>query len=317
MDTQLFIKAYNLIKSSNNILVVTHANPDGDAIASACLMAEVLELINKKYYLYCQGQVGPQYDFLPHQEKFKTSLTNFDFDLIIALDCGNVGRTKLEKEITHRLPHQLVLEIDHHPKVKDYANLEIRDATASATTEILYYFIKANKIKMNKNLANCVLTGIMTDTGNFLYPSTSPQTINIASEMLGAGARLPQIMENTWRNKSLASMKTWGKAMSNLEINQKYNLAFTVLRAADTPADVSEDDLEGMSGFLSNLDKVNGLLLLRELKDGKIKGSLRTSKPKIDLSRLAQTLGGGGHSRAAGFTIDGKLEKTDKGWKVI
>ena len=166
-------------------------------------------------------------------------------------------------------------------------------------------------------MANCILTGILTDTGNFLYPSTSPQTINIASEMLKAGARLPQIMENTWRNKSIASMKAWGKAMFNLQINKKYNLALTVLLNEDVPDEVTEDDLDGMSGFLSNLGKVNGLMLLRELKDGKIKGSLRTSKPDIDMSRLAVMLGGGGHARAAGFTIEGRLEKTGEGWKIV
>lgn len=316
MDSSLFAQAYSLIKSSRNILILTHDKPDGDAIASACLMAEALDLAKKKFFLYAPEPVASQFNFLPHWEKFKSQPDNFNFDLIIVLDCGSIERTKLSKQIAARSSGQLVLEIDHHPKIKDYADLEIRDSRASATAEILYYFLKANKIKINKNLANCVLTGIMTDTGNFIYPSTSPQTITIASEMLAKGARLPQIMENTWRNKSLISMKTWGKAMSNLQVNEQYNFAFTALKAADVGPEVSEEDLEGMSGFLSNLDKVNGLLLLRELGNGKIKGSLRTSKPNIDVSRLARVLGGGGHAKAAGFTVEGRLEKTEKGWRV-
>jgi len=317
MDNQLFQKAYNLIKTSNNILVVTHEQPDGDALASVCLMAEVLKLADKKYWLYCSSEVNSQYDFLPNFEKLKNSYENFDFDLIIALDCGTIERTKLDKEILSRKPNQLVLEIDHHPKIKDYADLEIRDSAAAATTEILYYFLKANKIKISKDLASCVLTGILTDTGNFLYPSTSPKTVNIASEMLVKGAKLPQIMENTWRNKSIASMKTWGKAMSGLKINQQYNFGFTVLKSDDVPAEVTEEELEGMSGFLSNLNAVNGIMLLRELPDGRIKGSLRTSKPKMDISKLARVLGGGGHAKAAGFTAEGKLEKTENGWEII
>jgi len=317
MDSSLFTKAYTLIKNSNNILLATHSDPDGDAIASACLMAEVLKLAGKKYSVYCHSPIADQYNFLPNLEEFKNCLDNFNFDLIIVLDCGNLKRSKLEKEIIGRNASQLLIEIDHHPKTEDLADLEIRDPAAAATAEILYYFVKANKIKINKNIANCILTGIMTDTGNFLYPSTSPQTINIASEMLKAGARLPQIMENTWRNKSIASMKAWGKAMSNLQINKKYNVAFTVLRAEDVPDEVTEEDLDGMSGFLSNLGKVNGLMLLRELKDGAIKGSLRTSKPNVDMSLLARILGGGGHARAAGFTVQGKLEKTETGWRIV
>ncbi len=166
-------------------------------------------------------------------------------------------------------------------------------------------------------MAGCILTGILTDTGNFLYPSTSPETVNIASEMLTSGAKLPQIMENTWRNKSIASMKTWGKAMSNLYINHKFNLAITVLKSSDISDEISEEDLDGMAGFLSNLNNVKGILLLKEQKDGTIRGSLRTSLRDMDVSRLARFLGGGGHAKASGFTLHGRIEKTEKDWKVL
>jgi len=317
MDSTLYTKAYNLIKKSSNILVATHEQPDGDALASACLMAEILTLLNKKYRLYCYSEVNHQYNFLPHLEEFKNYNENFNFDLIITLDCGSVERTKLDKEILSRRPDQLILEIDHHPIARAYADLEIRDSAAAATTEILYYFLKANKIKINKDLASCILTGILTDTGNFLYPSTSSETVNIASEMLRLGAKLPQILENTWRNKSIASMKTWGKAMSRLKINQQYNFGFTVLKSEDVPAEVTEEELEGISGFLSNLNAVKAVMLLRQLPDGRIKGSLRTSKPNVDISKLARALGGGGHAKAAGFTVEGDLEKTENGWKIV
>lgn len=317
MDNSLFIKAYTLIKNSKNILIVTHENPDGDAVASVCLMAEVAWLAKKPYWLYCHNKLNYQNEFLPHLNEFKKHYNKFDFDLIIILDCGTVERTKLKEEILNRRADQLVLEIDHHPKIDNYANLEIRDSTAAATTEILYDFLKANKIKINKNLADCVLTGILTDTGNFLYPSTSPETINIASKMLAAGARLPQIIENTWRNKSIASMKAWGKALARLKINDKYNFGYTVLEMEDTPADITEEELEGMAGFLSNLNGVNAIMLLREMPDGTIKGSLRATKPNVDISRLARALSGGGHAKAAGFTLDGKLQKTETGWKIV
>jgi len=317
MDSSLYTKAYNLIKASNNILIATHEQPDGDALASVCLMAEVLSSLDKKYILYCYSEVNYQYSFLPHFDELKNSYENFNFDLIITLDCGTVERTKLDKEILNRQSNQKVLEIDHHPKIKDYADLEARDSAAAATTEILYYFLEANKIKISKDMASCILTGILTDTGNFLYPSTSPETVNIASEMLVKGAKLPQIMENTWRNKSIASMKTWGIAMSRLKINSKYNFGFTILKSEDIPAEVTEEELEGMSGFLSNLNAVNGIMLLRELPDGKIKGSLRTSNPNMDVSKLARALGGGGHVKASGFTVEGKIEETEKGWKIV
>ena len=317
MDNTLYLKAYQLIKNSNNILLVTHDQPDGDAIASVCALAELLDILTKRYTVFCADLPNRQFDFLPHLEKFTNRLEAFDFDLILAVDCGSMSRTKLTEQLTKRKTDQLIVEFDHHPKTEDYANLEIRNPLAASTTEIIYNFLKANKIKVNKNLASCILTGIVTDTFNFLYPATSSATVEIASEMLSSGARLPQIMENTWRNKSITTMKTWGKALSNLQINSKYNFAITVLSSADMAKEVNDEELDGIAGFLSSLHEVKGILMLRQQKDGKIKGSLRTAQPKIDISRLANLLGGGGHAKASGFTIEGRIEKTDSGWRVV
>ncbi len=321
MENNINLKIFKRIKEAQNILLVTHDAPDGDALASVCAMIELLESLDKKYFAYCYDMPPYQFDFLPHIEKISNNKKQFnfdDFDLIIALDCGSLSRTKLTDEINNKNKNQFIIEFDHHPKLDDYANLELKDPQAAATTEILYHFLKANKIKINKNSANCILVGILTDTANFLYPSTSNKTIEIASEMLAKGARMPQIMENTRRNKSLASMKIWGKAMSRLQINQKYDFAFTVLTLNEiTDSGITEEELEGIAGFISNLHNVKGVLILREQPDNIVKGSLRTSCPQIDVSQLAQALGGGGHAKASGFKIQGQLDKTGNSWKVV
>ena len=112
-------------------------------------------------------------------------------------------------------------------------------------------------------------------------------------------------------------MKAWGKALARLKINQRYNFGFTVLKTQDIPMEITEEELDGMAGFLSNLSGVNAIMLLREIPDGTIKGSLRAIKPNLNVNHLAKILGGGGHAKAAGFTIEGKLEKTEKGWKIV
>lgn len=311
-------KVYDIIKSSNNILLTTHDAPDGDALSSVCALIELLEALKKNYAAYCYDAPPYQFDFLPHIEKIisdKTKIKFSDFDLIIALDCGGINRTKLAAEINSRNKNQIVIDIDHHPRMEAYADFELRDPLAAATAEVLYCFFKANNIKITKNTANCLLTGILTDTGNFLYPSTSQKTVEIASEMLARGARLPQIMENTWRNKSLASMKIWGAAMSRLKINPEYNFASTVLTLDDVKG-ATEEEIEGLSGFISNLHDVKGILLLREQPDGMLKGSLRTSRNDVDLNKMAALLGGGGHRRASGFKIKGVLVETREGWKI-
>ena len=135
--------------------------------------------------------------------------------------------------------------------------------------------------------------------------------------MLARGAHFPQILEGAWRNKSLAGMKMWGKIMNTLKINNKYKIAYTILLRNDfEAAGGTDEELEGVAGFLSNISDADALLFLRELEDGKIKGSLRSMREGVDISKLAQILGGGGHPRASAFVLDANFKKTDNGWQI-
>lgn len=315
----LYNKILAKIKEADNILLVTHEKPDVDAISSVCAFIDLLEQLRKPYFAYCFDAPPRQFDFLPYMEKISAdkSVLNFDdYDLIIIFDCGGVNRTKLADEINNRNEHQFVIEIDHHIKTDSYADLELREPERASTTELVYNFFKANKIRINKNTANCILAGILTDSGNFIYTATTDRTIKISSEMLSLGANLPMIMENTLRNKNLPALKIWGKAMSRVKINKKYNIAFTVLTLDDI-GDLDEEDLEGIPNFLGNLHGVKAIMVIREQKDGTIKGSFRSAHPDTNVAKLAQALGGGGHVKAAGFTVEGKLELVEGGWRVV
>lgn len=316
--------AYNKIKSAENILILTHLRPDGDALSSLGAMADLMEQLGKKHTCFCADKPEATFSFLPHFEKIISGQDNLnfkEFDLIIVLDCGSLSRTGLEEEIRNKAAGQFIIEFDHHPKVDDYAQIEIKLPAATSTAEIIYRFLKANRIKIVKNMANCILTGILTDTSNFLHQSTSEEAITIASEMLVYGARFPTIMRHTWQNKSLSAMKLWGLALSGLVINEKYNLAFAVLPLTETDRFKNEEDVfDGISTFLGNLYGVKAVMLLRaEINPGgkkQIKGSLRSSHPEVDVSRLATLLGGGGHAKASGFIIEGELEKINNRWMI-
>ncbi|KKR14868.1 MAG: MgpA protein [Candidatus Falkowbacteria bacterium GW2011_GWA2_39_24] len=310
---------YKTILQSQRILLVTHQNPDGDALACLSIMVEVLTDLQKDHVAYCCDKPSNSLLFLPHMEKITCELNDLaSFDLIISLDCGSLSRTKLAEIISQRNPQQIFVEIDHHPHIEDVSDIEARDPQAASTTEILYDFLQVNNLTLNSNVANCILTGIVTDTGNFVYPTTSEKTITIAAEMLKAGARLPQILENTWRNKSLPAMKLWGIAMSRLQINVKYDIAFSILTLEDlADLEATEDDIDGVAGFMGNLPQVKAIMLLRQIEPGLIKGSLRTCRPEVDVSKLAQRLGGGGHSKAAGFNIKGDLQKIAGQWQIV
>ena len=333
--SQQFIKAYHKIKTANYVLVVSHVNPDGDALSSTGAFLELLNNLNIKSLAFCSRKKGVTYNYLPHQDKIISDkeelLPLSDFDLIIILDCGSLSRTDLGKEILElkkQVKRPYIIEFDHHPQVDNYSDLEIRDPDKSATAEIIYDFFKENKIAFNKNLANCILTGILTDTGNFLYPNSSQHNLEIASQMMSCGAQFPKIVNNILRNKNFLMVKLWGMAINNLRVNKKYNIAYSVVTEEDlfelnklgTPEEIEmylhSDVFGDVAGFLGNLSDVKAVMLLRE-EDGKIKGSLRTSRPEMDISGLARHLGGGGHSKASGFTIEGKIAKKDNGWEII
>ncbi|MCF7820085.1 MAG: DHH family phosphoesterase [Candidatus Pacebacteria bacterium] len=319
-----FKEAYLLIQTSKNILIIGHVNPDSDAISSVASLVELSLLWNKNFTAFCLNKPQYAFSFLPHEEKI-LSQTNFkikDFDLLVVVDCGSISRTGLANEIRQAKEEGWtgkIIEFDHHPKVDDYSNVEIRNPEASATTEVIYDFLEANKVFINKKLATLLLAGILTDTANFLYSSARDKTILIASELLQRGAQFPKIMEKIMNKKSFSTVKIWGKVLNNLYINKKYNLAVAVLNFDDLKDYIDDKSFEDeafgeIAGFLSNLSDIKTILFLREPEPGYIKGSLRATayNQNIDLSKLAMIFGGGGHKKAAGFSLSGKLIKVNK-----
>jgi len=337
MDYSIRYKqAFLKIKNSRKLLIISHINPDGDALSSVCAFLELARMLKIDAQAYAQFKKGDTFNYLPHESEIITDSANVlslnSYDTVVVLDCGSLSRTNLLEEIKtvqKSSDRPFIIELDHHPKVDDYADLEIREPEKAATVEIIYNFLKENKFSLNKNLANCILTGLLTDTGNFLYSNSSNINIAIASEMLDLGAQFPKIINNTLHNQNMLSMKLWGLTMDNLKINAKYNIAYSVLTKEDLDnltklgskieieRYLNNDVYGDIAGFLSNLSEVQAIMLLREEEDGKIKGSLRTSRPDVDISGLAKELGGGGHPKASGFVMQGHIVKTESGWKIV
>lgn len=334
--------AINKIKNANRILVIGHINPDGDAISSINIIALIAKSFNRQIDAFCIDKKEGPFDFLPFTHKisgiFSGKISNYD--LVIVVDCGAIVRTGakelIEKELKKNINDRpFFIEFDHHPQVGSWADLEIRQPDASATCEVLYRFCESQKIKFTRDLADSILTGILTDTGNFLYPNTSSETITIASKMLSYGARFSKISAILKNNQDLLTIKLWGVALENLRFNTRYGFAFSVLAIEDLKSAMSlagyknnllendfskilHNDLFGeIAGFLSNISGAKAVMLLRQDMPGKIKGSLRTSDSEIDISLLARHLGGGGHAKASGFEVAGDLTKINSDWKII
>lgn len=319
MDS-LYVQAFEEIKKARNILLITHISPDGDALGSLGFMCEWLDQLKKEYTPYSAGPLPQSLSFLPHFHRVITDKHLIEFssyDLIISLDCGSVARTNFRPEIIDRSSDQFFIEIDHHPSVEEFSNLEIREPKMASTTELLYKISQALHLRLNTDMARSLLTGILTDTGNFSFSATSQYTIASAATMLLKGASLGKIIEKTWRTKKIQDLRLWGIALSRLKKVAEYDITYTVLLASDFEATTADSEaVEGLAEFIASLPDNKAILVLREEADGYIRGNLRTINDDVDVGQLARKLGGGGHRKAAGFSLIGKLKPEGKGWRV-
>lgn len=326
--------AYNKIKKAKRILLIGHLSPDADALSSVGGIIELIKNDNKYFYAFAQGKKEGDFSFIPNEQFIKDKKPDSleFFDLIITLDCGSLARTGIEEEIKETIKQRgksktpYFIEIDHHEKIEPWSDLEIRRQDKASTSVMIYDLLKANNVPITKPFSDLILSGLVSDTGCFLYSNSSPKAISIASEMLSHGASFNRILKATTKNSNLLSLKIWGKAIENLHFNQKTGLASSGLSAIElqelkeryreSQDDVVISDLFSMIvSFICSLKGVRVALLLREENDI-IKASLRTNDKDINVAELAANFGGGGHRKAAGFSLKGKLIRTEDGWKV-
>jgi phosphoesterase RecJ-like protein len=320
MNQLIINKIKQTILGAKNILVLTHQKPDGDALGSSLAFGKFLETLDKENTIFSLGPITPTADFLPGRQKVKTDPAKLNlaaFDLIAILDCGDFKQTGLEKEL-RALPENFpIINIDHHRTNENFGLINIVDPDSSSAVEIIFNLLKQLDFPIDKDTATCLLTGLITDTANFNNPATTFASLEAAGELLSRGARLGEISANVLKNKSLSVLKFWGEILSRLTENKKLGVVTTVITRDDLNlANLGEEALEGVTNFLNNLKGAKMVLVLKAIEDGKINGSFRTTTPGIDVSRLAKMFGGGGHAKAAGFTIPGKLVKIGEEWRV-
>lgn len=335
MDYQEKLKlAYRKILLAKRILLIGHLSPDADTLSSISAIIELIKDKGKYFYAFSQGKKDGDFSFMPNEALIKSvEPDSLDFfDLIITLDCGSLSRTGIEVLIKEAIKFRgkekkpFFIEIDHHEKTESLFDLEIRYSDKASTSLIIYDLLKANNLEITKNISNCILSGLISDTGCFMYSNSSPKAISVASEMLSRGASFNKILKATTKNSNLLSLKLWGKAIENLHFNPQTGLASSglkeeeILELKNKFKENSENlvisDLFGLIvSFICSLKGVKIALLLRE-EGGIIKASLRTNENNINVAQIAAKFGGGGHQKAAGFSMKGELIKTSNGWKV-
>lgn len=312
---------FQILSDSKRTLLVAHQNPDGDAIGSVLALAHFLDKTVGENHIFCLTEPSLSYGFLPAIEKIKTDPKIFhkrEFDTVVILDSGDLEYSGVRPNLAEINYSPRIINIDHHPTNVHFGHINLVETNAASTTDILYRIFNHNRFRIDKNIATCLLTGIITDTGSFSNLATTPQAIQNASELLINGARAKDIINHALTKQSIGVLKLWGRAFSRLIKNSQTNIAITVVTQKDfTECGVKNESAEGIANFLNNLNGAKAVLVLKEQSDGTIKGSLRTTKDSIDVSKLARILGGGGHKKAAGFTIKGKIQEIKNGWKII
>ncbi|MCX6799622.1 MAG: DHH family phosphoesterase, partial [Candidatus Falkowbacteria bacterium] len=221
-----FCEIHQTIKKAKNILLVAHGQPDVDTTASVCALKEYFISANIESTVYCADPIPAHFNFMPSAMTAinKTQLKFNEYDVVIICDCGSIKKTTLITEINNKLKGQTIINIDHHPQVDHFFDINMRDIEASSTCEIIYNFLIANNLNINKKIAECLLAGIISDTKNFLYTKKNSANLLMSARLLEKGANWSKIMTAIHYNKDLNSLKLWGETMISIKLNKKYNI---------------------------------------------------------------------------------------------
>lgn len=302
-------EAFNLIKNSSHIVFASHVNPDADTLGSALGLMHALKGTGKKLTVYNQGELPKTLDFMPGFELI-TDVFPKDADLVVALDCGDIKRLGLGEGAYK------IVNIDHHASNPLYGDENIVMPKAASTANVVLDFLRYCQIRPSAESATCLYAALASDTGFFKYESTSEKAFLDAAYLCECGAKADEIARAMTQREPLSKIKLLSKILATLELMAGGKMAYVYLTKQmieDTGA--KQDEADGAVETARSIEGVEVSLFLRELDDGYIRGSLR-SKSYIDVNDLAALFGGGGHIRAAGFTIKNELLFADAARKI-
>jgi phosphoesterase RecJ-like protein len=290
------------VSASRRILVGTHLNPDGDALGSAMAVSHVLDQLQAPHDVTCHHAAPMNLKFLPGINRVKQEAPKKEYDLGIIVDLEALDRLGSLRTAFEDIPRLIV--IDHHVPHEAPGELRIIDTSSPATSAILCDLFFDSNIKITPQIAECLLTGIVTDTGSFRYPNTTPHSLHLAARLLEQGASLPRITEEIYMKRQEAALRIMGEAIHRMKTSHNGRLAWVVLtRDLMASFNASEEHTEGIVNELLSIDTVEIAVVIREGISGRYKASLR-SRGGHDVAQVAQSFGGGGHKNAAGLTLE-------------
>ncbi|MCC5909845.1 MAG: bifunctional oligoribonuclease/PAP phosphatase NrnA [Clostridiaceae bacterium] len=302
----------SLVDKNSKVAVIAHVNPDGDSLGSTLGLGLALKKICNQVAIYINDEFPKKYSFLPAYQDIKLyqSEDHAPFDLCFVLDCGDEKRLGYSKRILENSIQ--VINIDHHISNTNFGHINLIDAKASSTCEMIYSVVKDFKVEFDKDIATCLYTGIVTDTGNFIYDNTTSYTHKIVSELMELEIDINNITYNLYQNRPLNTVKFLGYILNNLHICYDGKLAIIeVKKDLLGEFNLSHSDVDGVINYARDIEGIEVAVLLKEVNMQEVKVGFR-SKSHVDVSKVAQNLGGGGHKKASGATIYNGLDEARK-----
>ena len=289
------------IEQRNRFVLTSHARADGDAVGSTLACSEILRQLGKQSDVVLHGGVPRVYQSLPFAERIANAeRVNGDYDAAILLECDSIQRTRLEG-----LENRFLINIDHHRSGRNFADVNWIDPQAVATAEMVYKLAKQAGVKITPDMATCLYTAVLTDTGAFMFEGVNQHTFELARELVLAGADPVRCARPIYFGHSTAKLRLLGLALSALQREGPLAWIWATQEQMERTG-AKEEDCEGLVNYALSIGDVQVAVFFRELPDGRFRVSLR-SKGKLDVATIAEQFGGGGHACASGCSVDGPL----------
>jgi bifunctional oligoribonuclease and PAP phosphatase NrnA len=300
-------EAARFIQDNDRFLVVNHMNPDGDATGSLLAIGWLLRQLGKHAVLVNEGTTPEKYMFLPGASDIKNASEALpqSFDTVITCDCGDKLRVgRVEQWFSDGCQ---LLNIDHHPTNDNFGTSNLIRTDAAATCEILYDLVRFMQITISPEMAVCLYAGLLTDTGGFRYSNTTPHVMQAASDLLSFGVQPAMLAERLLETTTAGHLKLLRRVLQTMEFSENNRVVSMAVTCSDMEeAGAEDEDTEGLVNYGRNVEGVEVGVLFKEKNKGEVKVSMR-SRSIIDVAAIAKSLGGGGHVRASGCTVQGAI----------
>ena len=297
-----------LIENKSKFAITTHIKPDGDGVGSSLGLCWLLRSLNKSAEVIVCGEVPPAYLSLPGADEIRDiSAIDGDYDAVFVIECSDLKRPGIAG-----LDQQFTVNIDHHATSEHFGTINWIDSTASAVGEMIYNLCKAIGGRITKDIAECVYMALVTDTGSFHFSNTSERTLKVASELVRAGAKPAKIGEAVYNNYPWSRIELMRQVLGTVRRDESGRIA--TLRqtlAMGDEAGAIDGDNNGFVNIPLAARDVLAVVYMREVGPDSYRASLR-SKGSINVAKVAEKFGGGGHKNAAGLSVEGDWDQKEE-----